>query len=80
MTLQTTRQVGYGFGVGVGLLAMGFAASTYVWYGYMNAHPAIGSVSTTPGFTVFYASIFVLGTILTYVSFTHGLAAALADD
>lgn len=73
------KQILYGLGIGIGLLLMGFAASTYTWYGYMNAHPAIGTVSTSSGFTVFYVCIFVLGTIIAYTSFSHGLAAALAD-
>lgn len=67
----------YGLGVGLGLLAMGFAAQSILWQGYMRANPEVGSISTTPGFTLFYAGIFVLGSVIAYTSFVTGLAVAV---
>ncbi len=64
----------YGLGVGLGLLMMGFAAQSFLWQGYMRANPAVGSVSTTAGFALFYAVVFVLGTVIAYMSFAKGLA------
>lgn len=79
MSLNRTPQVRHGFGVGVGLLLIGFAAQTYLWYGYANASPSIGPIPTSPGFHIFYAGAFVFGTIITYLSFVNGLSHVLAS-
>jgi hypothetical protein len=63
-----------GLGVGIGLAIMFFAADAYHWYGYMQANPAVGSVSTSPGFTAFYAVIFIAGAAIAYTFFARGLA------
>jgi hypothetical protein len=67
-----------GLGVAVGLLLAGYAAQSYLWHGYMKANPSVGSVSTTPGFGLFYAAMFVAGTVVAYTSFVSGLQSALA--
>jgi hypothetical protein len=68
-----------GLGVGIGLAVMFLAADTYHWYGYMRTNPAVGSVSTSPGFTVFYAVTFVIGAAVAYASFARGLASVPSD-
>lgn len=65
--------IGYALAGGIGLLMMGFASMTYFWYGYQQANPAIGSVSTTPGFEFVTAGIFLLGTVIAFLGFTSGL-------
>ena len=68
-----------GLGVDIGLAVMFLASDTYHWYGYMRANPAVGSASTSPGFTVFYAVTFVIGATVAYPSLARGLASILSD-
>lgn len=57
----------------LGLLVAGFAFETYHWYGYMQATPGTGSVSTSPGFRLFTAALFVVGVAVAYAAFARGL-------
>lgn len=68
----------YGLGVAIGLLCMGYAAQTYLWFGYMKVNPSGGAVYISTGFRVFYAGLFVIGTIIAYTSFMRGLASTFA--
>ena len=68
-----------GLGVGIGLAVVFLAADTYHWYEYMRANPAVGSVSTSPGFTAFYAVTFVIGATVAYASFARGLISIPSD-
>jgi len=59
---------------GVALLVAGYAAMTYFWYGYQQANPAIGTVSTSPGFHLINAVLFVTGVAAAYTAFAAGLS------
>lgn len=63
----------------IGLLLAGFAFETYHWYGYMKANPATGTISTSPGFRLVTAAMFVVGVTIAYVAFARGLR-AMDDD
>lgn len=58
----------------IGLLLMGYAGQTYFWHGYMLANPAVGTPSTSTGFSVVLLGMFLLGAITVYTAFMHGLA------
>ncbi|MFB6104463.1 MAG: hypothetical protein ABEJ57_05175 [Halobacteriaceae archaeon] len=58
---------------GVALLVAGYATMTVFWYGYQQANPAIGTVSTSPGFLVLNAVLFVTGIAAAYTAFARGL-------
>ena len=70
----------YGFGGSIGLLMMGWASQAYLWYGYQRANPAVGSVSTTPGFELELAVLFVVGSTIAFTSFSRGLEDALDGE
>ena len=70
----------HALGAGIGLLMMGYATQSYFWYGYMQANPAVGSVSTSPGFRLMTAGIFLLGTLIAFSGFSKGLARVLNED
>lgn len=79
MTASSRELAGYGVGVGLGLLVAGFALETYHWYGYMQANPAVGAVSTTPTLRLSVALMFLVGVTVAFVSFASGMAAAFED-
>jgi|GEM_PF-1634917 len=79
MTASSRKLVGYGVGVALGLLVAGFAYETYHWYGYMQANPAVGAVSTSPLLRLSVAVMFLVGATLAFVSFARGMALALDD-
>ncbi|MFB6201795.1 MAG: hypothetical protein ABEI98_07275 [Halorhabdus sp.] len=68
------------FGGGIGLLMMGYATQTYFWYGYQRANPDIGSVSTSPGFEVVTAGIFLLGTLVAFTGFANAVTHVNSTD
>jgi len=74
------RVVAHALGGGCGLLIMGYAAQTYFWYGYQQATPTGGAVSTSPGFTLVTAALFLAGTVVAFSAFATGLAHVLADE
>lgn len=65
-----------GLALAVGLLLMAYSANTVFWYSYQRANPAVGEASTSFGFLALNALVFIAGTILAYVVFMRGLAAA----
>ena len=69
----------YGLGGGIGLLLMGYATMTYLWYGYQKANPAIGTISTSPGFEVVTALLFLVGTVIAFTAFSKGLARIVTE-
>lgn len=79
MTASSRELAGYGIGVGLGLLVAGFAYETYHWYGYMQANPAVGQVSTSPVLRLSVAVMFLIGVTLAFVSFAQGMSLALDD-
>jgi hypothetical protein len=74
MSTNETELVKNGTGVGIGLIIMFFAAENYHWYGFMKAHPSVGEIYTTGGFTLFYFGLFGIGTIIAYTFFMRGFA------
>lgn len=70
----------YGLGGALGLLVMGWASQTYLWYGYQRANPAVGTISTSPGFVIGVALLFVVGAVVAFTAFSRGLADALSAD
>jgi len=70
----------YALSGGLGLLIMGYVTQTYLWYGYMQANPEIGGVSTSPGFILVHAIIFLLGTVIAFSGFSKGLAHVFNED
>jgi len=76
---RTPSAVTHGLGVAAGLLVAGYAAQSYLWYGYMRAAPDVGAVSTSPGFGLTTAAVFVVGVTVAYASFVRGLAVTLSD-
>lgn len=78
MRVDSATYATHGLGVAVGLLAMVYAFESYHWYSYMQANPAVGSVSG--GGQAFAAVLFVLGTVLAFTSFMTALQRAVGDE
>lgn len=79
-SLSTTTLGLYGLAGGVGLLVATWAAQAYLWYGYQRANPAVGSVSTTPGFEIVIAALFVAGVAAAFTAFARGIARATGGE
>jgi hypothetical protein len=73
MSGPTARGLVYALGGGIGLLMMGWAIQTYFWFGYQRANPDVGTVSTTPGFEVVTAGIFLLGTLVAFTGYATAI-------
>jgi hypothetical protein len=67
----------YGLGGGVGLFVTMWSFQTYLWYGYQRANPEIGTISTTPGFELFLAVLFIVGIVVAFTAFSRGLGHVL---
>ena len=70
--------VEHGLGFAVGVMLAAFALNSMFWFSYQQANPAIGGVSTSPGFLAFYAALFLAGSIVAYVAFMDGLSRVLS--
>ena len=70
----------YGFGGSIGLLIMGWASQSYLWYGYQRANPEVGAVSTSPSFELMIAGLFVIGGVIAFTVFSLGLEYALDTE
>ena len=46
----------------------------------MQANPEVGGVSTSPGFILVHAIIFLLGTVIAFSGFSKGLARVFNED
>jgi xanthine/uracil/vitamin C permease (AzgA family) len=75
--MTANRTLLYGLGGGVGLFLSVYAFQSYLWYGYQKANPTIGTVSTTPGFEIVIAGLFIIGVGIAFTEFSRGLAHAL---
>lgn len=73
MSGTTPRALANAVGGGIGLLMMGYATQTYFWYGYQRANPDVGTVSTSPGFEIVTAVIFLLGTLVAFTGFANAV-------
>lgn len=77
---STAALAKYGFSGSIGLLIMGWASQTYLWYGYQRANPDVGTVSTSPGYEFVIAGLFVIGGVVAFTAFSRGLKYALDAD
>lgn len=74
---SNTTLAKYGLGGSIGLVMMGWASQTYLWYGYQLANPDVGATSTSSGFELTIAGLFVVGGIIAFTAFSRGLEHAL---
>ena len=73
MSAVNLRALLNALGGGIGLLFMGYAIQTYFWFGYQEANPDIGTVSTSSGFEVVTAGIFLFGTIIAFTGYANAV-------
>ena len=73
---STTELAKYGIAGAIGLLITMWAIQAYFWYGYQQANPDIGTVSTTAGFEIVVGGLFVLGVTIAFTAFARGSAVA----
>ncbi|MFB6171170.1 MAG: hypothetical protein ABEJ23_01455 [Haloarculaceae archaeon] len=63
----------------LGLLAVGYAATTYWQYAYMAANPAVGRVSTSAAGALFHVALFLVGAMVAFTAAGTALYRILRD-
>jgi uncharacterized membrane protein len=64
-----------GLGVSVGLVVMVWAFESFHWHSYMEANPQVGAISG--GGMWLYYPLFMLGAVIAFTAFMHGLQRAV---